>query len=209
MVRRDTSAPSDARGHTRERILDSATTHFGTRGFDAVSLDHIAADVGVAKQTVLYWFSSKDDLVHHVLLRTIEELTVAVEAAIRATRDDPLERLQAVVHAVFRSAVRRPALLGLIREVSRLPAPSATLLAEQVRPLVERAVKWLGEEMDAGRLRAGNPRIIVALIYATVTGVATEPEVLRVTGWTEDLIGLRRLRSELTDFLMAALAPVE
>lgn len=205
MVRRE--AVQGRRGDTRERILDSASSLFGTRGFEAVSLDQIAADVGVAKQTVLYWFSSKEDLIHHVLARTAVELTVVVEAAIRATQDDPLERLEAVIHAVFRSAVRRPALLGLVREVSRLQTHRADLLGEQLRPLVDRATSWMSSEMDAGRLRRGHPEIIVALLYATVTGIATEPEALRVVGWTEDLIGLRRLRTEMTAFLRAALAP--
>ncbi len=49
------------------------------------------------------------------------ELSVGVEAAIRATSDDPLDRIDAVVKAVFRQAVRRPSLLGLVREISRLP----------------------------------------------------------------------------------------
>ena len=196
------------RGDTRERILDSATTLFGTRGFEAVSLDQIASDVGVAKQTVLYWFSSKEELVHRVLERTVDELTVVVEAAIRATLDDPLERLQAVIHAVFRSAVRRPALLGLLREMNRLPVHSAQLLSGQLQPLVDRATAWMRVEMDAGRMRRGNPEIVVALVYATVTGIATEPESLRVAGWTEDVVGLRRLRSEMTAFLTSALAPI-
>jgi TetR/AcrR family transcriptional regulator len=206
MARRETV--SVRRGDTRERILDSATTLFGTRGFEAVSLDQIAADVGVAKQTVLYWFTSKEELVHRVLVRTVEELTVVVEAAIRATLDDPLQRLEAVIHAVFRSAVRRPALLGLLREMNRLPAHSAQLLSTQLQPLVDRATAWMRIEMDAGRMRPGNPEIVVALVYATVTGIATEPEALRVAGWTEDVVGLRRLRSEMTAFLTSALAPM-
>ena len=48
---------------TRERILDAALERFGTRGVEAVSLDDIALVVGVRKQTVLYWFPSKDELV--------------------------------------------------------------------------------------------------------------------------------------------------
>jgi len=53
-------------GSTRERILDCAIDFFGTKGVDAVSLDEIARHVGVRKQTVLYWFASKDDLVDGV-----------------------------------------------------------------------------------------------------------------------------------------------
>lgn len=195
------------RSGTRDQILDRATDLFGRWGVEAVSLDQIAHDVGVAKQTLLYWFPSKDDLVEHVLAATAAELAVVVEAAIRAAPDDPLDRIEAVVKAVFRPAVRRPALLGLIREMSRLPSETGERVASHMRPLADRAVEWMRIEMNRGRLRRSDPDIVVALAYATVTGIATEPEALRVVGWTADTAGLRRLRAELVSFLRSALAP--
>jgi AcrR family transcriptional regulator len=192
---------------TRDRILTVAADRFGTRGVDAVSLDEIAAEVGVRKQTVLYWFASKEELVDAVLEATAAEIAVVIDAALRAAPDDPLERVDTVVRAVFRLAVRRPALLGLVRELSRLPAAQADRLRPHVDPLVARAVDFLGREMDAGRLRRGDPRLVAALAYGTVTGIATEPEALRGVGWTPSPAGLRRLRSELRAFLRAALTP--
>jgi AcrR family transcriptional regulator len=197
-----TVAPS-----TRHRILAAALDLFGTRGVDAVSLDDIAAVVGVRKQTVLYWFANKEELVDAVLEAAVGELAVAVDAAVRAAPDEPLERVDAVVRAVFRPAVRRPALLGLVRELSRLPGEQAERLRAHVDPLVERAVGFLAAEMDAGRVRRGDPRLVAALAYATVTGIATEPEALRGVGWAPTAAGLRRLRTELRAFLRAALAP--
>lgn len=194
-------------GSTRMRILEVALDLFGTRGVDAVSLDEIARTVGVRKQTVLYWFASKDDLIDDVLAMASAELVITIDAALRAAPGDPLDRIDAVVRAVFRPAVRRPALLGLIREVSRLESEQATRLRERLESLIERAVDYLGTEMDAGRLRRGDPHLVAALGYATVTGIATEPEVLRAVGWQADAAGLRRLRDELRAFLRAALAP--
>jgi len=144
---------------TRQNILDVAGNLFGLRGFDAVSLDQIAAEVGVAKQTVLYWFSTKDELVHEVLSETASELTKVVEAAIRSAPDDPLDRMEAVVKAVFRPAVRRPSLLGLVRGISRLPSESSDQLTDTLAPLAQRAMRWMSNEMDAGRLRRGDPSI--------------------------------------------------
>jgi AcrR family transcriptional regulator len=192
---------------TRERILESAVDLFGVRGVGAVSLDEIARDVGVRKQTVLYWFASKDDLVDAVLAEAAAQLVFAIDAAVRSASDDPLDRLDAVIGAVFRHAVRRPALLGLVREVSRLDVERAERLRAHLQPLVDRGVSYLESEMDAGRLRRGDPRLLAALAYATVTGIATEPEALRAVGWEADAIGLRRLRGELRRFLRAALAP--
>ncbi|MFN3257607.1 MAG: TetR/AcrR family transcriptional regulator [Ilumatobacter sp.] len=200
--------PPTSNPSTRERILAASVDLFGRRGVDAVSLDEIARVVGVRKQTVLYWFASKDALIDGVLETVAAELFVVIDAAVRAAPDDPLERIDAVVRAVFRPAVRRPALLGLVRELSRLDVAHADRLRVGIQPLVDRAVRYLGDEMDAGRLRRGNPGLIAALGYATVTGIATEPEALRTVGWTADASGLRSLRDELRSFLRAALAPL-
>ena len=196
-------------GSTRDRILDAALDSFGARGVDAVSLDEIAGVVGVRKQTVLYWFASKDELVEAVLATVASELVVVIEAAVRSASDDPLDRIDAVVRAVFRTALRRPALLGLVREVNRLGSAQVDWLREWTAPLVARATDYLAEEMEAGRLRRGDPGLIAALGYATVTGIATEPEALGAVGWTADAAGLRALRNELRAFLRAALSPVE
>jgi len=195
------------RSDTRPRILEAATDLFGVRGVDAVSLDVIASEVGVTKQTLLYWFPSKDDLVQAVLADAAAQLAVVTAAAIRASTDDPLDRVEAVVRAVFRQAVRRPALLGLIREVSRLSPTLGARFAAEMAPLVDRAVVYLQTEMDRGRIRRADPRLIAALCYATVTGIATESEVLRAVGWRSEIAELRRLRTELLGFLRAALAP--
>ena len=192
---------------TRERVLDVALDLFGSRGFDAVSLDEIARTVGVRKQTVLYWFASKDDLIDAVLTAAAAELVVVIDAALRAAPDDPLDRVDAVVRALFRPAVRRPALLGLIREVGRLQSDQVERLRQSLASMVDRAVEYLGAEMDRGRLRQGDPKLIAALGYATLTGIATEPEALRTVGWEADITGLRQLRDELRSFLRAALAP--
>jgi AcrR family transcriptional regulator len=192
---------------TRDRILDEAVDLFGFRGVEAVSLDEIARAVGVRKQSVLYWFPSKEALVAAVLDTVADELVVVITAAIRASDDDPLVRIDAVIRAVFGPAVRRPALLGLVRELGRLDRELVERLRSRIAPLVEACVAYLELEMERGRLRRADPRLVAALAYATVTGIATEPEALETVGWSRDLAGLRRLRDELRGFLRAALAP--
>ncbi len=194
---------------TRDRIIDASLDLFGGRGVDAVSLDEIARAVGVRKQTVLYWFESKDVLVDGVLDAVATELYAVIDAAVRAAPAAPLERNDSLERAVFRPAVRRPALLGLFREVSRLETAQAERLRLRIQPLIDRAVAYLGDEMTAGRLRAGDPGVVAALGYATLTGIATEPEALRAVGWTSNAAGLRVLRDELRAFLKAALSPLK
>ena len=120
----------------------------------------------------------------------------------------PLDRVDAVVRAVFRPAVRRPALLGLVREMSRLPEAPRRAAAPPA-PAARRPGDRLPRRRDGRRSSAARrPPAVAALGYATVTGIATEPEALRAVGWTPDVAALRHLRDELRVRLPCAAEPL-
>ena len=189
---------------TRDRILDVALGSFGTRGYEASSLDAIAAELGVRKQTILYYFPTKEALLAAVIDRSAAELSQVLEdALVRA--GEGWDRVEAVVRSVFRLALRRPELLGLLREVSRLGPPAATRLTDALDPLVQRARAFLEAEMDAGTMRRQDARLVLLSAYSTVIGVATEVEVLRAVGIEPTLRSLAVRRRELLAFLRSAL----
>ena len=190
---------------TGQRVLDAALEAFGTRGYEATSLDALAGELGVTKQTILYWYPSKEALLEAVIERSAIELRTALESSI--ARSGPgLDRLDAVMRTVFRFAVRRPALLGLVREAGRLGPDMADHVGQRLTPLVERAVAFLSHEMDEGALRRADPRFMLLLLYSTVVGVATEAEAQRAIGISPSATSLARLRRELFAFVRAAVA---
>ncbi|MEJ5256362.1 MAG: TetR/AcrR family transcriptional regulator [Acidimicrobiales bacterium] len=200
------SGPARARGEsTRERVLDAALASFGTRGYEATSLDHLAVELGVRKQTILYYFPTKAELLGAVVDRAADDLADALEAAV-AGAGDGFSRVEAIVRSVFRLAMRRPELLGLLREVSRLGSPAATRLTERFDPLVSRATAFLEAEMAAGRVRHCDARLLLLSVYSTVLGVATEVEVLRAIGIEPTLRSMAIRRRELLRFLRSALS---
>lgn len=194
------------RGETKDRVLDAALVAFGTHGFDSTSLDQLAAELGVSKQTILYHFPSKNDLLDAVVDRSSAAMAAELEAAI-AGADPGFDRIELIVRTVFRLAVRQPELLGLLREVSRLGPPVASRLIGNFEPLVERATGFLQAEMDAGRFRSSDPRLLLVSVYSTVVGVATEVEVLRAVGYEPSLKSAAQRRRELITFLRNALVP--
>ncbi|MCB0964487.1 MAG: helix-turn-helix transcriptional regulator, partial [Acidimicrobiales bacterium] len=58
-----------------------ALTLFAERGVEATSLDAVAAEVGVRKQTLLYWFGSKEQLLFGVVDHAVAELGDELSAA--------------------------------------------------------------------------------------------------------------------------------
>jgi TetR/AcrR family transcriptional regulator len=193
---------------TRARILDAALRAFGTRGYEATSLDALAAELGIRKQSILYHFASKDLLLEAVIDQAGIELAGLLEGAL--ARSEPgWGRVDAIVRSVFRLAGRRPQLLGLLREVSRLGPPPATRLRERLDPFVERATGYLDDEMAAGAIRRQDARLLLLATYSTVIGMATEVEVLRAVGLEPTARNLVRRRAELLAFLRSALAVEE
>jgi TetR/AcrR family transcriptional regulator len=191
---------------TSERILDAAMAAFGTRGYEATSLDDLARELGIRKQTILYWFPSKDALLEAVVDRVAAEVARRLERAVVEAQPG-VDRIEAIVRAMFRLAARHPTMLGFLREVTRLGPPASTRLLGQVEPLVDRAAAYLEAEMDAGRMRRHDPRLLLLAAYSMVTGLATEVEVLRAFGEEATLAGLVRRRDELLQLLRAALEP--
>jgi TetR/AcrR family transcriptional regulator len=188
---------------TRDRILDAALLGFGTRGYEATALDTIAVELGVRKQTILYWFASKEALLDAVLERGAIELAGVFEAAL-ASGEIGVDRIESVMRAVFRYAVRRPQLLGLLREVERLGPTTATELSSRLQPLIDRAVRSVDLLMQAKVIREGDPRLMLSFLYSTILGVATDLQAQRAFGVPTTPAGLRRLRRELFAFVRAA-----
>ena len=189
---------------TGERILDQALDSFGSRGYDVTSLDALAHDLEISKQTILYWFPSKEALMAAVIARSADELSDVLESAL-TNAGEGWERVEAIVRSVFRLAARRPALLGLLREVARLGPPAAPQMTEALDPLVARATGFLSDEMDAGRMRKSDPRLLLLAMYSTVIGMVTEVEVLRALGEEPTARSLVRRRTDVLELLRSAL----
>ena len=191
---------------TRDRVVDAALVAFGRRGYEVTSLDAVAGELGVRKQTILYYFPSKEALLEAAVDRAAAEVGAALDRAL-ARPGAAWDRVEAIVRAVFRLAGRRPELLGLLREVTRLGPPGATRFAVAMRPWIGRADAFLDGAMIRGELRAQDTRMLLLLAYSCVVGVATEVEVLRALGIEPTARNLIRRRTELLGFLRSALLP--
>jgi AcrR family transcriptional regulator len=191
---------------TAERILATATDAFGARGYEATSLDDLARSLGIRKQTILYWFPSKDALLGACLDAAALQLAGELEATL-AGAPDGWPRIEALLRKAFRLAARQPSLVGLLREADRLGPPSSTRLVERLAPLVARASAWLLVEMDAGRLRRHDPDAVVLAAYSMLTGLAAEVETQRALGLATDLRSLVRRERAVERLLRAALEP--
>ena len=193
---------------TRKRILSTALESFGTTGVDGTSLDALARELDLAKQSILYHFNSKQILFQAVVDEAANEFIRELDGELEGVDPaDVFAQVEGAVRVVFRLALQRPALLGLLREASRPGSSVANQLTGRLSQHIDGAQRSLGLALDEGRVAGTDARLLLFSLYSTIMGVATEVEVMRAMGVEPSLRSLAERRNELLRFLQAALIP--
>lgn len=84
---------------TSRAIRAAAVSLFRRNGFEATPMRELAGAVGIEAASLYNHLGSKDQLLADILVGTMGELLVVVEAAIEEAAPDPVSRLSAVVRA--------------------------------------------------------------------------------------------------------------
>lgn len=86
----------------KDQILHKATEMFLTLGFKSVTMDDIAAEMGISKKTIYQHFSNKDALVKTVTTNLFETISCGIDEIILADKN-PIEELFAIKEFVMQN----------------------------------------------------------------------------------------------------------
>ncbi len=191
----------------RVAIIEQAIRRFGRDGYAGASLEQIASAVGVRKQTLLYYFPTKEALLEACLAAAGEQLARTIGKALEG-RETYWERAEAVIHAIFQLAEAWPEFPMFIREAGRLGPDAFAHVAGVLEPLRRRAIDFLQVGMDNGEIRKQDPALLLFTLYTGVVGSLTEASVLNVVvGADKGRASLKRREREVLAFVRGALQP--
>lgn len=192
-------------GERRRQLLGEAVRLFGKLGFEGASIEAVADAAGVRKQTLLYYFPTKDALFD----ACIEELATRVAAVLEEAldgSDEGFERAENVIRSVFRLAEQWPEFPSFVRESARRGPDIVSRVSGILDPLRKRAIVFLEKGMADGVFRRQDPMLLLFTLYTAVVGSITEAGVLRaVAGGDSGPKALKRREEELIGFLRGAL----
>jgi TetR/AcrR family transcriptional regulator len=191
----------------RRQLIAEAIRLFGQRGYEATTLEAVAEAAGVRKQSLLYYFPTKEKLFDVCVDELSGRVALALQRALAHVDedDDPTKH---VIHAIFRMAEENPDFPGFVREASWRGPEVVQRFASSLDPLRKRALHFLERGMASGRFRRQDPTLLLFMIYTAVVGSITEAGVLRaVAGGTGGRTALRRREKELLAFVRSALQP--
>jgi AcrR family transcriptional regulator len=191
----------------RHLLIEEAIRAFGRDGYQGASLDQIATAAGIRKQTLLYYFPTKEALLEACLVAAGARLAEALNEAL-VEAESTSERGEAVIHAVFGLAEEWPEFPMFVREAGRLGPDAFERFAAVLEPLRQRAMGFLQAGMSEGQIRRQDPALLLFTLYTAVIGSLTEASVLRaVVGENKGRASLKRREKEVVAFVRNALAP--
>ena len=81
---------------TKRKIFETSMKLFAEKGYDATSIEEITATVGVAKGTLYYHFSSKEEIFNFLIEEGVKLLKNSI--AIKTERlENSLDKIRAIV----------------------------------------------------------------------------------------------------------------
>jgi TetR/AcrR family transcriptional regulator, regulator of autoinduction and epiphytic fitness len=172
---------------TQARIVEAAHRLFSTQGYEATSMQEIAAKAGVAVQTVYLGFRTKVRLLAAVEQRAVtgqdgEALEPGWLGDLRAAPDG-VHALAVFVREAAGTIERIAAFLEMVG--SALPADPATT-AERERGRDQFFAALVDRLSALGQLRPGLTRVRALDVVRAVVSVDAYIELTRRRGWTED-----------------------
>ena len=102
-----------------EAIVSSVNRLLAEKGFDLMTVDEVAADVGIAKASLYKHFTSKEELAAAAMIRVLERALAFIEGLRADTSASPLAQLRAVARWTMQ--------VQLAGEMPSLPAQNSSL----------------------------------------------------------------------------------
>lgn len=165
-----------ARGSFREHLLrvredaiiSSVNRLLAEKGFDLMTVDEVAADVGIAKASLYKHFASKEALAAAAMVRVLQQGAALLDELAAQPGQSPLARLQAVARWALQQQLKG--------EMPTLPSQNSTLRAELLGSKAyvdllmrssDRLGEWIVQAQADGDIDAGlPPEVVLYTVFA-------------------------------------------
>ena len=165
-------------------ILDTARQMFLERGYDATSLDDVAAASGVSKTTVYNNFEDKETLFRAVVLSVTERAEQIIsELGATLSRDEPVAGRLTAVARILAYGVLNPAVVQLrrlaISEALRFPGIVTAYWDRAPARTLALLTESFAQMVAQGELDTGDPAAAAALFAYAVLGPHQDQALLQ------------------------------
>ncbi len=146
---------------TKRKIFEASMKLFAEKGYDSTSVEEITATVGVAKGTLYYHFSSKEEIFNFLVEEGMKLLQNSIEIK-TSTKTNSIDKLKAVILIELKVLKKYENIISIILSQIWGNEPRHKVCKELVGRYIEVVKDIVKEGMEKGEIIEGDPEIIAS-----------------------------------------------
>ena len=152
---------------TKRKIFEASMKLFAEKGYDATSIEEITATVGVAKGTLYYHFSSKEEIFNFLVEEGVKLLKNSI--AIKTSKlDKSIDKIRAVVLIELKVLVKYEDFMSIVLSQIWGTGARSQICKKYVFEYITMIEEIVEEGMENGEIIEGDSNIIASGIFGFV-----------------------------------------
>ena len=152
---------------TKRKIFETSMKLFAEKGYDATSIEEITATVGVAKGTLYYHFSSKEEIFNFLIEEGIKLLQNSIDIKTEKL-DNYIDKIKAIVLIEIKIVNKYEDFITILLSQFYGKEARNKMCQKNVFEYIDKIEKIVEEGMNKGQIKKGNPKVIASEIYALI-----------------------------------------
>ena len=152
---------------TKRKIFETSMKLFAEKGYDATSIEDITANVGVAKGTLYYHFTSKEEIFNFLVEEGIKLMQNSID--IKTSKlVNYIDKLKAIVLIEIKVVVKYENLITILLSQFWGKEARHQKCKQQVYNYINKIESIVREGIEKGEIKNGNPEAIASEIYGLI-----------------------------------------
>ena len=168
---------------TKRKIFETSMRLFAEKGYEATSIEEITATVGVAKGTLYYHFSSKEEIFDFLIEEGIKLLQNSVDIK-TAKYANYLDKIKAIVLIQIKIVSRYENIITIILSQFWGKEKRNQKCKDLVYEYINQIEEIVKEGIAQGQIKAGDSKAIASEIYGLICSTLVykirEPEKFNI-----------------------------
>ena len=155
---------------TKRKIFNVAMKLFSEKGYDATSVEEITAITGIAKGTLYYHFTSKEEIFNFLVEEGMKLLKNSIEIKISKC-DNVKDKIKAVMLIQVKAIVKYESVLSMIFSQMYGTEYRNKVCRDKVAEYVDVVQAIIDEGVESGEIKKCNSRFVAYTIFSLTSTI--------------------------------------
>ncbi len=152
---------------TKRKIFETSMKLFAKKGYEATSIEEITATVGVAKGTLYYHFSSKEEIFNFLVEEGIKLLQNSIDIK-TAKFPNYIDKIKAIILIQIKIVDKYEDIITILLSQFWGNEARNQMCKEQILTYISKIEEIVRQGIEKKEIKQGNPQIIASEIYGLI-----------------------------------------